>query len=135
MSDRPIPRPTACSKPYFDAAREGKLKLQYCPDSKRYQHYARPYDITSMSDRVEWREMSGRGKIYSYVVNTRPANPGMADKVPYAVALVELDDAPGVRIMVNIIDSNVADVAIGKPVVVAFEKLSDDVTLPQFKLA
>ena len=48
---------------------------------------------------VEWFTASGRATLYSYVINYRPA-PGFEDDVPYAIAVVELEEGP--RMMTSI---------------------------------
>jgi uncharacterized OB-fold protein len=50
---------------------------------------------------------------------------------PYVVALVELEEQPGLRLTTNIVGCQVDDVTIGMPVVVEFEDRGD-VSLPQF---
>lgn len=81
-------------------------------------------------DTLEWVESPGRGEIYSYVNFTtdRMAYPAM--KVPYSVVLVELEE--GVRLVSNMIDLEPDEVRIGLPVEVAFDDISDDLTLFKF---
>lgn len=78
-------------------------------------------------------ESAGRGRFYTYTVNHRPANAGMQDRVPCAVIVVDLEE--GVRMLANLVDSDLAKIAIGAAVTVAFEKLSEEITLPEFRLA
>ena len=76
---------------------------------------------------------SGKGKLYSYVINHRPAAPGFTP--PYAIAVVELDEGP--RMMSNIIDCPQTPEALelDMKLEVAFEKLDDKITLPVFRPA
>ena len=82
--------------------------------------------------RVSVFRASGRGRLYSYVINHMKA-PGF--EPPYAIAVVELEEGP--RMMSNILDcpqtpeALVLDMALE----VTFEKLTDDITLPQFRPA
>jgi len=85
-----------------------------------------------MSENIEWRPSSGHGTIYTFTVNRRGSNPYMNERVPYVVAMVTLDE--GVRIMANIIESEIGNVRIGARVGVVFEKVTEDITLPQFRL-
>ena len=75
----------------------------------------------------------GKGKLYSYVINHRPAAPGFTP--PYAIAVVELDEGP--RMMSNILDCPQTPEALvlDMKLEVAFEKLDDKITLPQFRPA
>lgn len=74
--------------------------------------------------------VSGRGKVFSYVVYHRVYHPGFADEVPYTVALVELEEGP--RMISNIIGIPPDEVACEMPVQVIYEDVTDDVTLPKF---
>ena len=76
--------------------------------------------------------MSGRGKVFSFVVFHRAYHPAWEGKVPYNVALIELDEGP--IVLSNVVDVDNAKLAVGQPVQVAFEKLDDDLAIPVFKL-
>lgn len=131
---RPLPKPGTYmdTQPYWDAARNGKLVIQYCRDTGKPQFFPRPVSLATGRRNLEWREVSGRGTVYSYT-STFNAWPGHEDRVPYLCALVDLEE--GVRMMVNLLNVNAADVKIGMPVKVCFEKLSEDLSLPQFEPA
>ena len=129
---------------FWEATKEGRLLVQYCGACDSAIFYPREVCPTCLSaDSLEWRPSSGKGTVYAYSVQHRPANPTMADRVPYTVALVELDlgGAPGeggsnaIRMMSNIIDCSPDDVSVGMPVTVAWEDLSDGRKLPQFSPA
>ncbi|MGA7868651.1 MAG: OB-fold domain-containing protein, partial [Stellaceae bacterium] len=57
-----------------------------------------------------------------------------APAVPYASIIVELDDAPGALIAGNLLEAEYTEAKVGRRVDVVFEKLNDDITLPQFRL-
>ena len=119
---------------FWEATKEGRLLVQYCGACDSAIFYPREVCPTCLSaDSLEWRPSSGKGTVYAYSVQHRPANPTMADRVPYTVALVELDE--GIRMMSNIIDCSPDDVSVGMPVTVAWEDLSDGRKLPQFSPA
>jgi hypothetical protein len=69
--------------------------------------------------------------VFSHAVVHRAFGADVA--VPYVVALVTLDDAPGVRLVSNLVDVAPDDVAIGMPVEVVFDDVSADVTVPGFR--
>lgn len=127
----PAPVPHDFSQAFWDAAKEGTLLLQYCPDSKRYQFFPRPVSLYTGKRNLRWRKASGRGTVYSYTV-TRVAPPGFEGRVPYIVATIEL--AEGVRMLTNVINCAPDDVAIGMKVRVAWEPRGD-FTLPVFEPA
>ena len=76
---------------------------------------------------------SGRGTLYSYVINHRAA-PGFADDAPYAIAVVQLEEGP--RMMSNILGLPATPEALvlDMPLQVTFEPRGN-VSLPQFKPA
>lgn len=141
MTDAPSPRPKRIEPPvtdvteeFWEATKEGKLLVQWCGACNAAIFYPREVCPQCLSsDSLEWRPASGKGTVYAYSVQHRPANPTMADRVPYTVALVELDE--GIRMMSNIIDCAPDDVSVGMPVTVAWEDLSDGRKLPQFSPA
>ena len=66
-------------------------------------------------------------------VEHRPELSSVATEEPLAVALVELEE--GVRMMSNVVGCPAADVAVGLPVAVTWEPLSDGRHLPLFEPA
>jgi uncharacterized OB-fold protein len=130
---RPIPKPAVYvdTQPFWDAAKQGKLVLQFCLDTKRFQHYPRPVSIFTGSRNLEWREVSGKGTIYACTV-IRVPGPGLEGRLPLSVVTVELDE--GVRIIGNVLNVDPDTVAIGQRVEVAWDHLADDVQYPAFNV-
>lgn len=133
MSDRPLPMPTDDTRFYWDSANARKLVIQKCSACGAVQFYPRAFCISCLSDAVTWIEASGNGTIYTFTVNHRPANDYMKDRVPYVVAAIDLEE--GVRLIANIVESDIKDVSCGASVRVVFEKASEEITLPQFAIA
>jgi uncharacterized OB-fold protein len=122
------------SKPFWDATRERKFLVQWCSACKAPIFYPREVCPQCLSaDSLEWRESAGKGTIYAASVQERPAMPMLADRVPYVVALVELED--GIRIMSNVVNCPPYDASVGKSVQLTWEPMSDGRNLPQFELA
>lgn len=105
----------------------------WCKSCGRVVHYPRERCPACGSAESEWRPASGHGQIYSFSVMHRPGNPMMAGRVPYVVALVDLEE--GARMMTNIVGLEPADVRVGMPVEVTWEELSDGRHLPLFEPA
>jgi uncharacterized OB-fold protein len=131
---RPLPRPDIYAKttPFWEAANEGKLMLRYCNDAGKFQWFPRSGSVSSGKRNIEWREVSGRGTVYSYTVSVAPW-PGHEDRVPYLCAYVELPE--GVRILANLFNVKPDDVKIGMPVKLMWERLSDRFNYPAFEPA
>lgn len=126
-----LPRPTTETQPWWDACREGRLLLQRCTACGAHQFYPRMMCVHCDSDAVQWVEASGRGKIRSYTVVRRPVSKAYAAMTPYIVALIELAEGP--TMMSNVIACDPADVAIGMPVEVTFERWSEHISVPKFR--
>ena len=129
---KPIPRPTPETRFFWDGCKEGKLLLQRCKETGKAYFPPRPFSPYTGSTDVEIFEASGKGRLYSYVINERPAR-GFEDDAPYAIASVELDE--GVRMMSNIVDCQQTPEALklDMPLEVVFDEINDDVALPKFR--
>jgi uncharacterized protein len=129
------PRPLPVRGMYIDTAefwagaKQGKLMLQYCTVSQRFQHYPRPVSVFTGRKTLEWREASGQGTLYSWTV-TRSAWPGNEARVPYICAHVDLDE--GVRFLCNLVDCEDVDLKIGMRMIVRWDQLSEELSFPDF---
>jgi uncharacterized OB-fold protein len=131
---RPLPKINRYTdtKPFWDAALDQRLLLQYCTDTGQAQWFPRSVSLQTGRRHLEWREASGNGTVYSFTITYR-AWSGHEDRVPYVVALVELPE--GVRILANLLHCEPEDVRIGLPVTVCWERLSDEINYPAFEPA
>lgn len=132
LSARPLPQPTSETAAYWAAAQEQRLVIQRCGSCGQCQFYPRAFCIKCLSDSLEWINASGQGRIYSYTVCRIAPSPAFEARLPYVVALIDL--AEGVRMLANILDTDLERVAIGARVGVSFESVSESCTLPQFTL-
>ena len=134
-------------KGYFDAAREHRLVVKRCLDCGLLRGEPGPGCPWCTSLTWEWRQVSGKGTIYSYQIVAHTVMPGFRDWAPFPIVLVELDEqsgepnpGDGLRIMANLLDEYLSpekeeNVAIGNRVEVVFMEGEDGVFLPQFKLS
>jgi uncharacterized OB-fold protein len=128
----PQPIATAETAPYWRAALAGRLEIQHCRACSRHQLYPRPFCTRCLSNEIEWVTASGRGRIYTYTVCHVAAHPAFEARVPYAIAMIELDE--GVRMLAGVVDAEPDRLAIDAPVEVCFERLGE-FALPMFRLA
>ena len=89
-------------------------------------------------DGIRGTETSGLGTIASFVVVHYPVAPALNDVVPYAVALVALEDMPTVRVVGNVLNRGPRDLAIGQRVRAVFEEIpggdgEETILLPQWE--
>ena len=132
---RPIPVPNEWTKPFWDSAKQGVLKLQRCQACRRFQHPPYPTCVNCMAIDLAFEPVSGKGAIYTYTIMYHVGDKRFADAVPYASIIVELDDAPGALMAGNLLDAEYTEAKVGRRVEVVFRPLNDDITLPQFRLA
>ena len=132
IEGRVIPVPTPETQHFWDGTKVGELRLQRCIECGTVYFPPRPFCPTNGSRVVEVFTASGRGRLFSYVINHLPS-PGFTS--PFAIAVVELEEGP--RLMSNIVGCPQTPEAlrIDMPLVVTFERLTDDIHLPQFKPA
>lgn len=128
---KPLPESTPASQPFWDAAKEHRLVLQRSKKTGKYVYYPRAVSPWGPGDELEWSEVSGRGKVFSFTIARRPTAPQWANDAPYVIAIVELDEGP--RMTANIIGCAPEDVRIGMLVVASFEDVTPEVTLVQFR--
>lgn len=132
MYEKPLPIIDPDTAAYWRAARDHRLLIKRCADCGRCHFYPRELCPHCHSDAVEWIEAKGLGTIYSYTIARRPAGPAFKADAPYVIAIVELDEGP--RMMTNIIGSPPDSVRIGQRVVVTYEDVTEEVSLPKFSL-
>ena len=135
MSDLPLPIRDDLNRTYWDGAQEGKLVILRCPDCQTYVHPPRAMCTNCWNEQLVPTQVSGKGAIYSWSVMHSKGNPGFEDRLPYAVLIVELAEQKSLRIVGNLVGSEPSALAIGTPMQVVFEKINDDVTLPQWRIA
>ncbi len=130
---KPEPRPTPETQTFWDGCANGELRLQHCGACDRYYFPPRPFCTRCLSDEVEWRPVSGRGVLHTYLINHRAA-PGFEEEAPYAIAVVELEEGP--RMMSNIvgIENTPENLVLDMPLEVTFEERGS-VMLPLFRPA
>ena len=128
---KPQPRPEAESAPYWEGAKAHKLVLPCCNACRRFWFPPSQRCPNCLAADFGWQESAGRGRIYSFVVYHRVYHPAFEADVPYAVAIVELDESP--RLIANIVGTDPAEIRCDMRVGVVFEDRGD-VTIPQFEV-
>lgn len=132
---RPIPVPNEWTQPFWDAARRGVLELQRCQSCGHFQHPPYATCVQCIGTDLKFEAVRGAGAIYAYTIMYHTGDKRFASAVPYASIIVELDNAPGALLCGNLLEAPYTEAKVGRRVEVVFEKLNDDITLPQFRLA
>ncbi|MDT0388423.1 OB-fold domain-containing protein [Streptomyces sp. DSM 41921] len=89
--------------PFWEYAARGELRIQACAGCGELRFPPRPCCPHCQSFAADWRRMSGRGRVWSYVVAHPPLLPDYAALAPYNVVVVALDEAPRIRLVGNLV--------------------------------
>ncbi|MER6712451.1 OB-fold domain-containing protein [Streptomyces sp. NPDC000877] len=98
---RPVIDPDGA--PFWTYAEQGELRVQACADCGELRFPPRPCCPHCQSFATDWRRVSGQGRVWSYVVAHPPLLPDYAALAPYNVVVVELDEAPRIRLVGNLV--------------------------------
>lgn len=122
-----LPSPGPDTEVYWQAAREGRLLLKYCQGCGSWLHPRESQCCGGMTPM--WRRASGRGTLLSYTVVRYELNPALAGRVPYTITLTRTDEGP--QLLTSLPNDGWA-LAVGEPMVVIFDRVTETVTLPRF---
>ena len=127
--------PDELTKPHFDAANEGRLEMQNCSACNRLQNPPMPTCSQCKSaDNLEWKVMSGKGKIYNYgVVYDCPVRL-LQEAQPFNLVVLTLDDDPGIQMYSHLPGTPVDDVPVGAAVEVSFEETANGQKVPEWRV-
>jgi uncharacterized OB-fold protein len=106
------------SERFWRAGAGGVLQIARCQSCGRYRHPPRPVCDACRGGDLQFEDVSGRGTLWSWTLNRYAWQPTMPP--PYVVAVVELAEQPGLRLMSNLVNCDVADIRIGMDVQVCF---------------
>ncbi len=129
---------------FWEGCAAGELRIQACADCGRLRHMPRPMCPWCNSLASEWRAVSGRGRVWSFVVAHPPLLPWFAAMAPYNCVVVELEDDPTIRLVGNLVTADdpaaldaldPATIEIGEPVRVVFDPVTDEVAMPRWTRA
>ena len=127
----PAPQPqTQLDEEFWAHCAEERLCFQACQSCDTWRHLPRIMCASCGSPDWEWRESSGRGRLYSWTVTHQAMMPQFAPQVPYIVAVVELEE--GVRMISHLRGIDPAELELNLRVELEFKRLNDDVVLPMF---
>jgi uncharacterized OB-fold protein len=128
---RPLPVIEAPAVEYWEGARRGELMIQRCDACALWVHPPLFSCPRCGEEPIATQPASGLGTVYSFSIMRMPGIPGFDS--PYAVAVVELDEQPGLITIGNVLDCPVEDLEIGMRVEVTFEDVGEDIVLPQWR--
>ncbi len=125
----PTPDITETSRPYWDALRHGHLVFQRCGCGHAWLP-ARRECPSCLQPGAAWTRASGRATLLSWVVYHTAYHPAFADRLPYHVALVRLEEGP--QLLSQIVDGHAA--LVGDAPLELQIGWEGDTPLPRFRL-
>lgn len=129
----PLPRPDHDTQAFWDGAAEGRFLVPRCAECGKGHWPPGPAcPWCHAVGRTAWGDAPARGTVYSWVVATHPVAEVLADQVPYAIALIDLE--PGVRVVGNVVGIDPAVIEAGLEVEVFFETREEGVVVPNFRV-
>lgn len=119
---RPIPAPDPLADFFWLSGEDGRLRVLRCTSCTYFIHPpTRPCPRCHATELTP-AAVSGLATVVACTVNTQEWIPGQP---PYAVAIVELVEQPGLRLTSNVVGCVPADVHIGQLVSVRFVHRND----------
>lgn len=130
---KPIPVPDELTAPFWEAANRGVLAIQHCAACERYIHPPEAVCPYCQAQDLAFREVSGRARVYTHTVVRDNITRGFAEGEPYVIGIIELVEQERLVLVANVVGVTPEEVEIGMPLRVTFERLTDDIALPQFE--
>lgn len=130
---KPLPTIGEDNAPYWEYCKKHELRMQKCSQCGYIRFPVSIICPKCHSMKAEWTKLSGKGRIYSYIIYHQAFHPSYENDIPYAAAIIQLDEGP--RMDSNIIGCKLEDIKIDMPVEVYFDDVTDDISLPKFRPA
>ena len=127
--------PDDLTRSFWEAANEERLVIQNCTRCDQLQHPpAATCQVCGSDAALDWKQMSGRGHIYNYgVVYDCPIRLLQEDQ-PFNVAVVTLDDDPGIQMYSHLPGTPVDEVPVGAAVELVFETAANGQKVPEWRV-
>lgn len=119
----PGPELTELNQPYWDALKAGRHSFQRCQHCGHAWLPARAQCPDCLGQDWSWQTASGRARLISWVVYRMAYHPSFAKRLPYTVAVVELEEGP--RMMSNIVGVDASTLEIDMPLRMVIEDEGD----------
>jgi uncharacterized protein len=135
MSAEPVlPVVNDANRPFWDGGLAGELRFQRCDACRHLRYPISSICPRCLSPEATWTPVSGRGTVLTYAIFDRAYHPSREGRIPYVVALVQLEEGP--RMFGDLVDAAPADVSIDAPLEVTFDPAPDgSFAIPRWRLA
>jgi uncharacterized OB-fold protein len=130
----PVPVPGPLTTFFWEAIDAGRLDILRCQACGHFVHYPRPICDRCHSMDLAPDTVSGRGTLYSYTVVMQAFHPYFVDRLPYVLAVVELEEEPGLKVTTCLVGCEEGDLRVGRSVELELTDVGYGLTLPYFRL-
>ena len=132
---RPVPEPTALTRPFWEAAARGALAVQRCVACGHLRFPPGPACTACLDPRSQWHTLSGDATVLSHLVFHQGYGPPWNAALPYSVVMVQLDEGPRMFWDIDDPDRRWIDAdLVGRRVRVWFDPVADGMAVPRFRL-
>jgi uncharacterized OB-fold protein len=128
----PLPAPDELTQFFWDAVAEHQLSILRCDQCGFYVHWPRIACPRCGSTSLTPAVVSGDATLTTWTFPNQPFDPYYATHLPYVLAVVELVEQPGLKMVTNVVDCPKEDLRIGMPLRVTFREIAPGCTLPLF---
>jgi uncharacterized protein len=125
--------PDHITEHFWRRCAEHELAFQRCSQCGTFRHPPGPRCHECRSAEFEWSPVAGNATVYSFTIVTHGVHALLMEKLPYNVVLVEFADAPGVRLISNVVDAGPEELEVGMQLQLAWEDLAPGKALPRFR--
>lgn len=128
---KPLPGIFEENKPFWDYMKQHEFRVQKCLGCGKLFYPPSMMCPHCQYMESEWVKLSGKAKVYSFIIVRKARHPAFAKEAPYVVAIIETEE--GIRYTTNIIGCKPEEVYVDMPVDIVYEDVNDKITLPKFK--
>ena len=134
-TNKPLPEITDQTRPFWAAAKAGKLVLQKCTRCGTAQFHPKPWCVECGCRDIPWTDAKPSGAVYAFTISRAIAMnlAGWQGEMPVIMCLIDLDD--GARLYGQVVECKPEDMQIGMRVDVVFEDISEEAGIPKFRPA
>jgi uncharacterized OB-fold protein len=124
--------PNSWTAPFWRAAAERRLSIPACPSCGAIRMPPGPCCGRCHGTELKWFEVPGTGRVHTFTVTRRAFHKALEGYVPYVLAVIELDNGDGARLISNVVEIDPNDVRIGLKVEVVWDRVGE-ATIPRFR--
>jgi uncharacterized OB-fold protein len=130
---QPVVSPAPDAAPFWEAASRHLLLLPHCTACDAPFFYPRTLCPRCGSRDLEWAVASGAGTLHSFCVHYQSSEQGLSDAVPFATALVDLEEGPRLMAFLVGVPDDPELIESGRRLTVEFHDVADGHTVVAFR--